>query len=440
MAIELDELQIFVDELEIGMYVTRLDRPWEETPFLFQGFLIESMDEIESLRETCKHVFIQTKHKLEAKRSAGHTSDKRKEKKGLFARKVKKNSDQSSGTTSAIENRIKIPSRKYQYINKVSTESEFPKAKQNYEYAKELSKNIMDGIRIGLNLDMKESKEVVSGIVDSIIRNSNALIWLSKLKNKDEYTAEHSLNVCILSVAFAKHLGHSEHEIRKIGLCGLLHDVGKAKIPLEILNKPGRFTSKEYEIMAQHPLFGRDLLIAATDSDHSAVDVAYSHHERMDEKGYPRKLMSHQIPYYAKLVALVDAYDAITSSRCYDDGRSSMDALDIIYKSKGQQFDEELAIEFIKCIGIYPPGSIVEMSCGEVAIIIASNQESKLKPRVILVLDSEKKKCKEKVIDLRKSPKDASGNEYRIIKEIPNGKYGVYLKEYMEKGLVLDKP
>jgi HD-GYP domain-containing protein (c-di-GMP phosphodiesterase class II) len=443
MAIERDELQVFVEELEIGMFVTRLDRPWEETGFLFQGFLVESQEDIESLREKCKFVFIETKHTLVVKPTPSNKIERRKGKRGLFARKINAKSDKSqktSSSTSHTRSKDGRPSKKIQYINKVSIESEFPKAKQGYGYAKELSKNIMDGIRIGRNLDMNESKAAVRGIVDSIIRNSNALVWLSKLKNKDEYTAEHSLNVCILSVAFARHLGHSEHEIRKIGLCGLLHDVGKAKIPLEILNKPGRFTDEECEIMNQHPLYGRDLLMAASNSDHSAVDVAYSHHERMDEKGYPRKLMQHQIPYYAKLVALVDAYDAITSSRCYDAGRSSMDALDIIYKCKGKQFDEALSIEFIKCIGIYPPGSIVEMSSGEVAIIIASNQESKLKPRVILVLDHEKNKCKEKIIDLRLEPKDPFGEDYKIIRELPNGKYGVHLKEYMEKGLSIEKP
>ncbi len=444
MIIELNERQVFVNDLEIGMFVTRLDRPWEETDFILQGFVIESKDDIQAIARQCKFVFIETKHHL--KKAPNDTKNRRKEKSGLFARKIagikkaiSKNKKASTTKNSGAAIKPPVLTEKVTYINKISIEQEFSKASQSYSYAKDLSKSILDGIRIGRTLDMNDAKQAVGGIVDSIIRNNNALVWLTKLKNKDEYTAEHSLNVCILSVTFARHLGHSKFEIEKIGLCGLLHDVGKAKVPLEILNKPGRFTDEEFHIMNQHPLYGRDLLMSMSDSDHAAVDVAFSHHERIDETGYPRQLQAHQIPYYAKIISLADTYDAITSSRCYDAGRSSMEALDIIYKNKGRQFDEELAIEFIKCIGLYPPGSIVEMSNGEVAIIIASNKESKLKPRVILVLDGDKKPTKERIIDLRKNPKDALGVEYKITNELPDGKFGVKLKDYMEKGLVIEK-
>ncbi len=329
--------------------------------------------------------------------------------------------------------------KKVTYINKIPVEKEFGAAKKCYGYAKTTAKSIMEGIRLGRMIDVNACRETVNTVVDSIIRNSNALIWLSKLKNKDEYTAEHSLNVCILTVAFARHLGFNEKEIKRIGLCALLHDVGKAKIPVEVLNKPGRFTDDEFELMKQHATFGRDLLISISGTDHAAIDVAYCHHERIDETGYPRQLLRHQIPYYAKIVSITDTYDAITSSRCYDSGRSSMDALDIIYKNRGRQFDEELALEFIKCIGIYPPGSIVETTNGEVGIVIASNPEVKLQPRIILVLNADKKPIKQKVLNLMDNPLDEQGNRYAIACELPNKKYGVDIKDFLKKGLVLER-
>jgi len=439
MSVELDEIKIPVEDLEIGMYVSRLDRPWTETDFLLQGFLIESPETIDSLRAQCDFVYIETKSQFLHPSRARF--ERRSEKHGLFARKkqnARSTSRSSESGASKTDKASQKARKKTSYINKVPIETEFPEAKKSYGYAKLTAKNIMDGIRIGRTIDMNESRLVVNRVVDSIIRNSNALVWLTKLKNKDEYTAEHSLNVCILSAAFARHLGLDEDEIRKIGLCGLLHDVGKAKIPLEVLNKPGRFTDEEFEIMKMHPLYGRDLLMSLSDSDTAAIDVAYNHHERIDEMGYPRGLKSHQIPYYSRIIAITDTYDAITSSRCYDQGRSSMDALDIIYKNKGRQFDEELAIEFIKCIGIYPPGSIVEMSNGEVGIIIASNQESKLRPKIIMVLDADKKKQREKIVNLRDLPKDDSGNPYAIKAEIPNGKYGVRIQDFIKRGLVLE--
>jgi HD-GYP domain-containing protein (c-di-GMP phosphodiesterase class II) len=444
MSIELDEIKIFSPDLEIGMFVTRLDRPWEEANFLLQGFLIETPEDIENVQEQCDYVYIERKTFLRV--NASKRAERRKAKDGLFARQSASRSKTSSKSNQTAA-RVPPPSgpkqnpprKKTTYINKVPVEKEFDTAKQCYGYAKTTAKSIMEGIRVGRTIDINACRESVSSIVDSIIRNSNALVWLSKLKNKDEYTAEHSLNVCILTIAFARHLGHSEKEIRRIGLCALLHDVGKAKIPIEILNKPGRFTDEEFELMKQHSTFGRDLLISMSDTDMAAIDVAYCHHERMDETGYPRQLQRHQIPYYARIVAITDTYDAITSSRCYDSGRSSMDALDIIYKSRGLQFDEELALEFIKCIGIYPPGSIVETTNGEVGIVIASNKEVKLKPRMIMVLNANKKPRRQQVINLVDNPIDSFGEKYAIACELPNKKYGVDIRDFVKKGLVLDR-
>ncbi len=219
----------------------------------------------------------------------------------------------------------------------------------------------------------------------------------------------------------------------------MLHDVGKAKVPLEVLNKPGRFTDEEFHIMKQHPAYGRSLLTSLPQADLSAVDVAYCHHERMDERGYPRGLKAHQIPYYAKLVSLADTYDAITSSRCYDKGRASMEALDIIYQNKGKQFDEELAVEFIRCIGVYPAGSIVEMTNNEIGIVIASNETMKLKPRIILVMDAQRAWVRQHVVDLANNPCDADGAPYMIAHELPNGTHGVDIRDFIEKGLVLHR-
>jgi HD-GYP domain-containing protein (c-di-GMP phosphodiesterase class II) len=441
MSVELDEKQISVHQLEVGMFVVKLDRPWEETNFLLQGFLITSQQEIDELIEQCSYVFIQSKTQIQRKssKSSVPTIDRRKEKKGLFARARKKlTSSKTIPQAQVSGDTQKAPQHKVTYINKIPVEKEFHTARESYKYAKLTAKSIMDGIRLGRTLDMNQCRVVVNSLVDSILRNSNALVWLSKLKNKDEYTAEHSLNVCILSVAFARHLGFEEEEIRKIGLCGLLHDVGKAKIPDEILMKEGRFTNEEYELMKGHCKFGRDLLMTMSEIDFVAIDVAYCHHERPDQQGYPRGLLPHQIPYYALIIGITDAYDAITSNRCYDSGRSSMDALDIIYKNRGRQFDEDLALEFIKCIGVYPPGSVVELSNGEVGIVIATNPGVKLRPRVILVLDAYKKRKREKVINLALFPTDETGEVYSIANELPNGKHGVDIRDYLKRGLVLE--
>lgn len=440
MAVELGELKIETSKLEIGMYVTRLDRPWEDTDFLLQGFLITSPEDIDALVSQCNYVYIESKKPTTthlAKKS--NVTERRSKKQGLGARIISRFTRKSTENLRQLQTDQTNPktTEKIKYINQVPVEQEFTAAKGCYKYAKLTAKNIMEGIRIGRTLDMNECRDVVDDIVESILRNSNALTWLTKIKNKDDYTAEHSLNVCILSVAFARHLGLAEDEIRTIGLCGLLHDVGKAKVPNEILNKPGRFTDEEMELMKQHTTFGRDLLITMQDCDLATVDVAYCHHERIDEKGYPRNLQAHQIPYYAKVIAVTDTYDAITSSRVYDNARSSMTALDIIYTNKGKQFDEELALEFIKFIGVYPPGAIVKMTNEEVGIVIATNPENKLRPKIIRVLDANKQPVRHSIIDLKLVPKDDQNEPYMIAHELPNGSHGVDIKSFLKKGLKL---
>ncbi len=438
MAIRKVKKKIPVDKLEIGMFVVELDRPWLETDFLLQGFIIQDQDDVHALQRQCEFVYIQGEviEKSDPK-------ERREQRVGLFARIAgkKKQPEAAPTKTSKIQGISSAPPAekdRVKYINKISMEQEFKAATNTYSSAKNVAKNIMDGIRIGMTLDINQARETVDSIVDSILRNNNALVWLSKLRNKDEYTSEHSLNVCILSVTFARHLGHDEDEIRKIGLGGLLHDIGKAKIPMEVLNKPGRLTDEEFQLMKNHPTYGRQLLMSMPRSELFTLDVAYSHHERIDGQGYPRQLQAHQIPYYAKVVSLADTYDAITSNRIYDSGRASMEALDIIFKNRGKQFDRELAAEFIKCIGVYPPGSIVELTNGEVGIVIASNPGNKLRPRILLVKNSEKEWRKaQKVIDLAKRDLDPDKNPYMIAKEIPNGTHGVDIRKFIADGLVL---
>ncbi len=423
MYTEHKEIQIPVNELEIGMNVVRLDRPWLETDFLLQGFTIHSRREIDEFIRQCEYVYIDTTY--EENIAAKSTNS------------ISKTANKQIEEEKVPRRATHIPSAKYKihYINKISVRKEMLEATGSYQFARSTVNSIMDGIRIGRVINMNQTREVVNNIVDSIMRNNDALLWLTKLKEKDEYTAEHSINVCILSVAFARHLGHHEGEIRMIGLGAFLHDVGKASIPLEVLNKTSKFTKEDFRLMKEHPLLGRNLLMSLPQSEHSAIDVAYNHHERLNGQGYPRGLKGHQIPYHAQLVSLTDTYDAITSQRCYDDGRASMEALDIIYKCRGVQFDKKLAEEFIKCIGIYPPGSIIEMTNGEVGLILSSNPKNKLKPRIIIVLDSDKQAQRQCIIDLHHGATDRNNQIYRIAHELPNGKYGLDVKEFIKKGL-----
>ncbi len=442
MHYETVEMEIHVSELRLGMHVVRLDKPWEQTDFLLQGFVIHDRHEIEALQNQCEHVIIEGRIKRNDPEPPA--KEKRRGAMNLFAKVTARKTEGQPASKKkprkvTYKERHNVESSpRINYINKIDTNREMGQAKSAYDNARSLASNIMTGIRLGRTLDMNQAREVVDECVESILRNDDALMWLTKIKHQDEYTAEHCLNVSILSAAFGKRLGLLEEEIKTVGLCGLLHDVGKSRIPLGVLNKPGALTPAEFKTMQDHTIYGRDILMSMPRVNHATIDVAYNHHERMDGSGYPRGLSDHQIPYFAKIVALADTYDAITSNRVYDNGRASMDALDIIYRFRDSQFDRELANEFIRLVGIYPPGSIVELTNGEVGIIISSNPKNKLKPKVILVRDSAKqKRFKQKIVDLMSNAVDGTGTPYKIAKEIPNGTYDIHLQKFLEDGLIL---
>ena len=217
----------------------------------------------------------------------------------------------------------------------------------------------------------------------------------------------------------------------------MLHDVGKIKVPSEILNKPGALTPDELVIMKAHADHGRRLLLSHQQVTAATVDVAYAHHERMDGNGYPRGLDASRIPYSAKIIAVVDAYDAINSDRIYSKGKSSLESLRILFDAAGSQFDEDIVGTFIRLIGIYPPGEIVELSSGEVGIIIGCPPDNKLKPRVLVVLDASKQACRERVVDMARSPKDYEGRDLRVRAVECSGTYGIDIEHYRRKGLII---
>jgi HD-GYP domain-containing protein (c-di-GMP phosphodiesterase class II) len=244
------------------------------------------------------------------------------------------------------------------------------------------------------------------------------------------------MNVCILAIALGRHINLSIKELNNVGLCGMMHDMGKMSVPLGILNKPGKLEPDELKIMQNHPELGWKLLMSSNDMYGGAIDVAYSHHERLDGTGYPRKLSAEKITPYTRIVAIVDMYDAITSDRIYQNGRTHLDAIDIMTKMCGTHLDPGLTYKFIECLGIYPPGCIVEMSNGEIAIVVEANQKKRLKPKIILLLDEDKKARPERMVDLSKIDLDASGQEYRIVKIVRADEYDIDLNKYYHNRII----
>lgn len=398
-------IKIHISELQIGMYVSKLDRDWLETPFLMQGFIIESLDDIDLVAEYSEYVWVDAVQQQ---------------------------------WVPAEERAVSSPKArpKTVYINKVSAREEREAIQGVYREARRLTKSMLDDVRLGGVINTAQAKETVKDCVHSILRNPDALLWMSKMRNEDEYTAEHCLNVCILAVAFGRHLGMSEVELEKLGLCGLLHDVGKMRIPPQVLNKSAPLTEKEFNMIKAHTVHGRNLLMSSPGVYHGAIDVAYSHHERIDGTGYPRKLSASGISEFSRIIAIVDAYDAMTADRCYSRAIPSTEALKIIFKARGKQFDDRLALEFLRCIGLYPPGSIVELVNGMVGIVMETNKRYRHLPKILVVHHIHQPLKKELVLNLTEIEQGTLGKEYLITRALSDGSYGIRLREYKEKGLM----
>lgn len=394
--------QMDVGQLTVGMYIVELDIPWEESPFLFQGFLIESEHDIHMVADVCRWVVVDV---------------------------VEEDWEPLDGI------RSQIPPTRTRYVEKQDMAKQLTEANRTYQAAKVQIKQLLISAQLGQAMNLKQAQVLVKDCVERVVANPNAILWLTRLKHQDEYTAEHSVNVCLLAIALGQQCDLAPYELENLGICGLMHDIGKMKVPPEILNKPGRLTPEEFEEMARHTTYARQMLLGRSDIYPGAVDVAWSHHERLDGKGYPRGVDSTKLSLFTRIVTVVDAYDAMTSDRCYKAGISSLEALKILHNNSGTQFDPELVRKFVAMIGLYPPGYLLEMSNGEVGIILSADPGFQLKPRVIMILGPDKQPQPERIINLAHGPLDDKGHPYSASGVFRSGCFGVSVSDYVQKGL-----
>jgi HD-GYP domain-containing protein (c-di-GMP phosphodiesterase class II) len=273
---------------------------------------------------------------------------------------------------------------------KTSLESELDLATGLCNEAKAQVVRMMDDARLGKQIDVQACEEVVEPLVDSVARDANALLSLTRLRGRDEYTYMHSVTVCVLMTNFARELGLPRESLPDFALAGLLHDVGKALVPLDILNKPGKLTDEEFEIIKTHPARGEAFLRECEVTKDSVLDVCLHHHERIDGKGYPHGLSGDRFIQIARMGAICDVYDALTSDRCYKEGWRPDVALKSMSGWQGH-FDRPLLAVFIRSIGIYPPTSLVRLASGRIGVVVANNPGKPRSPQVRVFYDDKRR-------------------------------------------------
>lgn len=256
-----------------------------------------------------------------------------------------------------------------------------------------LVREFLQNARLGKDIDTGKVAGAVGRMVDSVFRNQDALTSLARLKSFDDYTFAHCVNVCILSLALGRQMGLERADLEDLGTGAILHDIGKMLVPGKVLNKPGKLTDEEFTIMKRHAELGGDMLSGAKIGE-AAMLVALQHHERFDGSGYYKGLAKDDIHIFARIAAVADVYDAMTSKRIYQAGMVPEEALKRLYLMRGTHFQPEIVETLIKCLGIYPIGTFVELNTGELAVVKMVNRSHPMQPVIQLLSDREKKPCK----------------------------------------------
>ena len=396
------KVKVDVSQLKEGMYVSELDRSWTDTSFLLQGVLIENKEDISQFQSCCEYVYI----------------DADKSHEDIYAHLRSLSTTIPDITTS--NNSIEHESQQAD-LEQHTFQKELKVARKLHSRTRSYVDQALEDVRLGQAVDTEGAKEIVTEVANSIARSPHALLWLTNMKERDEYTSIHCMNVCVMAVSFGRSLGMDKAELEVLGLGGLLHDLGKMRVPLEILNKPSTLTFDEFEVMKTHPMEGYNMLKAqGGDLPAEVLDIVKHHHERRNGKGYPSQLNGDEISNMTRIIAIVDVYDAITSDRCYHDAISPYDALKNMYEWVKEDFDKEMIEQFIKCLGIYPIGCVVELNMGHVGLVVSASEKSKLRPIVMLVSNSKGEKFpKPKLINLA-HPKWRSGSNKLEVKHILN--------------------
>ncbi len=416
------KIKVYTTEIEKGMFVCELDRPWLGTPFLFQGFLIRTHTEIRQLQAHCHYVYVDS----EASKFDPRTLLKIHSADGKVTRKATKPAARPK------------PAGRHKDVSLEATYSQFRRhllrAREIQLKARRYIDRTLEDVRLGHGVDTQTARELVSDLAEQVVKSPDALVWLTHLKKRDEYTATHCINVCVLALTFGRFLGLKMDSMFRLGMGALLHDLGKMRVPDGILNKPGRLTEDEFQQMRAHPELGHGLLMESSDLPSESLDIILHHHERMDGRGYPDGLYDPHINRLTKIVSIVDVYDAVTSDRAYHDGMSPASALKNMYNWAPNNFDLQLMEGFIRCIGIYPIGSIVQLNTGEVGVIVASNIGHRLRPLILLVFDEQLEPyTQRRLVNLASPVWDREDGSPRIDKVLEPGSFDIDIRTIIEE-------
>lgn len=396
--------KISIDDLKPGMEVVRMSSSvWEHLPSLYlKPGVIKSEEEVEGIRsQGFLHAFIQIKDYIE--------------------------SMEERLSKLLLDRQQEVPTKK-----RVPFEQEMEVAKLTYENSMLHARRIIGDAKMGRQVDYESSVKTVDAIVDSAIRNPDTLLCLSKISDYDEYTYAHCINVAAICVVFGEFLGLEREDLLLLGLAGMMHDLGKTAVPERIINKRARLSPSEFEEIKRHPDYGCQMLKRAGEVPRAVYEAVRDHHEKYNGGGYPSALTRKDITPFARIISLADVYDALTSDRTYKDAIQPNKALAIMYGMRDHDFDPLEVQMFIKCLGIFPSGSLVKLNSGRFGVVFESNPNQPLMPKIKVILDQDLRPIPAEMVDL--AAQQAVGADNLAILECADpADYQINLKPYLLK-------
>jgi len=358
--------KIRIEDLRLGMYIHDLNCGWMAHSFLWPRFLLRKESDLQKILESgAREIYINVDKGLDAPGAEQHEADQ------AIAKEMIK----------AIED-APVPHGKTSHMDELTT------ARNIQSEANLVVKGLLSDIRLGKQIKVERVEPLVGQITDSILRNQGTLVSLCRIKERDNYTFQHSVSVATLMVSFCRYMEMDHTAIKEAGIGAILHDVGKMKVPDSVLNKPGKLTDDEFRVMKSHVTLGLDILKETPGISQVAIQIAGEHHERFGGSGYPRDIKGQEISLLGRMAAIVDVYDAITSNRVYHTGMEPPAALQKLFEWSKFHFDEELVQHFIQSIGIYPVGSLVRLESNRIAVVVQQGEAGLLFPVVRVVYDA----------------------------------------------------
>ncbi len=405
----IEERKVAVRDLKIGMYVCRLDREWEGTPFLLQGVLIEGDDDIAQLAACCSEVYVDIERGLAP----------------LEARTVARPAAKAPVRNYSADDIEQMRDR-VAYVDTATIEEELPQAKEAQQRVVEFAGRMLDDVREGRPVSNEEIHEAVEPMVRSILRNADAFLWLETLRERGDYDYSHALNCSALAAAFGRHVGFPEDVLGDMASAGLMLDIGKLRVRAELLTRAGALDAAELAEVRDHVQHCLAILDQEGAMPGHMRDMVRAHHERNDGSGYPGGLSGSDIPLLARIAGLIDSYDAMTSDRAYCKGVSRHAALQALYRERGTLYAAEIVEQFLQCMGVYPTGSLVELSSGEVAVVMGQNAARRLRPKIMLLTDPGKALLPHfRAVDLMAQAEGGGDAALQIVGMLEPGAYGL---------------